>query len=350
MANGSLRYTFRVLQQEKNVVLNNRKRIIDLSLRDRVLQTFFIKEAEFRLRRDGKAVDGFFKLSDNSGEIEAVYWDLSEQKIALIEKMQFAYIEGQVNKKKSGGQLQLTIKSIEQAPESSLEDLIPTTPFDIEELMQEIDKKIAGIKHPYLKELLLSFFNDTVIRDRFKNAAAAKKLHQAYRGGLAEHTVNVVHLCETFCQIYPQINRDFLISAALLHDIGKLEEYQLKGVIDQTDKGRLIGHIIIGIEMINEKIREIKDFPEDLAIMFKHTILSHHGKLEFGSPKLPSILPAIALFYADDTDAKLNGLVTLKEENKNINKKWSDWVWWLERPIFLSEESIIEESGIEFEE
>jgi 3'-5' exoribonuclease len=285
--------------------LNNKEKIIDLSLGDRIKQIFYIKEAEFKLRRDGKTVDGFLKIADSSGEIEAIYWDLAKKKLPEIEKMQFAQIEGQVIKKKSDGQLQISIKSLEQALPSSLEDFIPSTTRDIGELMQKIDDKVSSIKNHYLKTLLFSFFNDPFFREKFKKAPAAKKLHQAYKGGLAEHTVNVTRLCEVICQIYPEVNRDFLISAALLHDIGKVEEYKLDGVIEYTDKGKLIGHIIIGTEMINEKIKQIKDFPEDLAVMFKHAILSHHGKFEFGSPKLPSILPAIALFYADDTDAKL---------------------------------------------
>lgn len=324
--------------------MNNKKKIIDLSLGDRINQVFYIKEAEFRLRRDGRAVDGFLKISDSSGEIEAVYWDIADKKLKQIEKMQFAQIEGQVSKKKSGGQMQLSIKSIGEAPDSSLEGLIPSTKLDIEQLMQDIDSKIATIKNQYLRELLLSFFGDSILRERFKKAPAAKKLHQAYRGGLAEHTLNVSRICESICHIYPQVNRDFLISAALLHDIGKIEEYQLDGIIEHTDEGKLIGHIVIGTEMVTEKIKQIKDFPEDLAIMFKHALLSHHGKFEFGSPKLPSILPAIALFYADDTDAKLNGIVSLKEQNKDIDKKWSERVWWLDRPIYMAEHNIIEES------
>lgn len=324
--------------------MNNKKKIIDLSLGDRINQVFYIKEAEFRLRRDGRAVDGFLKISDSSGEIEAVYWDIADKKLQQIEKMQFAQIEGQVSKKKSGGQMQLSIKSIGEAPDSSLEGLIPSTKLDIEQLMQDIDSKIATIKNQYLRELLLSFFGDPILRERFKKAPAAKKLHQAYRGGLAEHTLNVSRICESICHIYPQVNRDFLISAALLHDIGKIEEYQLDGIIEHTDEGKLIGHIVIGTEMVTEKIKQIKDFPEDLAIMFKHALLSHHGKFEFGSPKLPSILPAIALFYADDTDAKLNGIVSLKEQNKDIDKKWSERVWWLDRPIYMAEHNIIEES------
>ena len=330
--------------------MNNKKRIVDLDLGDVVKQVFYIKEAEFRLRRDGKTVDGFLRISDSSGEIEAIYWDISDKKLSQIENMQFAQIEGQVIKKKSDGQMQMSIKSLDPAPESSLEDFIPATPLNVEELMQEIDHKISSIKHQYLKALLLSFFDDLILRGKFKKTPAAKKLHQAYKGGLAEHTVNVSRICETICQIYPQVNRDFLVSAALLHDIGKVEEYQLNGVIEYTDKGKLIGHIIMGTEMVEEKIKQIKDFPEDLAVMFKHTILSHHGKFEFGSPKLPSILPAIALFYADDTDAKINGLIGLKEQNKNVDKKWSDWVWWLDRSIYLAEQVIMEDSSKNFEE
>ena len=330
--------------------MNNKKRIFDLGLGDIVKQVFYIKEAEFRLRRDGKTVDGFLRISDSSGEIEAIYWDISDKKLSQIENMQFAQIEGQVIKKKSDGQMQMSIKSLDPAPESSLEDFIPATPLNVEELMQEIDHKISSIKHQYLKALLLSFFDDLILRGKFKKTPAAKKLHQAYKGGLAEHTVNVSRICETICQIYPQVNRDFLVSAALLHDIGKVEEYQLNGVIEYTDKGKLIGHIIMGTEMVEEKIKQIKDFPEDLAVMFKHTILSHHGKFEFGSPKLPSILPAIALFYADDTDAKINGLIGLKEQNKNVDKKWSDWVWWLDRSIYLAEQVIMEDSSKNFEE
>lgn len=330
--------------------MNNKKRIIDLGLGDRIKEVFYIKEAEFRLRRNGETVDGFLKIADKSGEIEAIYWDVSTKKLQEIEKIQFARIEGQVIKKKSNGQMQMSIKSLEESPEAYGEAFIPSTERDIEELLQIIDGKITSINNQYLKELLVSFFDDMIFREKFKRAPAAKKLHQAYIGGLAEHTVNVVNICEAICQIYPQVNRDFLITAALLHDIGKIEEYRFNGAIEYTDKGKFIGHIIIGTEMIQEKIKEIRDFPGDLAIMIKHTILSHHGKYEFGSPKLPSILPAIALFYADDTDAKINGLICLKAQNKNTDKKWSEWVWWLDRSIYLAEQDIMDNSNEKNEE
>ena len=332
------------------MMLKNRKSIIDLNLGDRIKEVFYIKEAEFRLRRNGETVDGFLKIADKSGEIEAIFWDLSNTKLKEIEKMIFARIEGQIIKKKSNGRMQMSIKSLEKAPETFAEEFIPSTERDIEELMKTIDDKISSIKNQYLKALLASFFDDMIIREKFKRAPAAKKLHQAYLGGLAEHTVNVSNICETICQIHLQVNRDFLISTALLHDIGKIEEYTFNGSIEYTDKGKLIGHIVIGTEMIQDKIQQIRGFPDDLAIMIKHTILSHHGKFEFGSPKLPSILPAVALFYADDTDAKINGLICLKEQNKNIDKKWSEWVWWLERSIYLAEQNIMENSNEELEE
>jgi 3'-5' exoribonuclease len=330
--------------------LDNKKRIVDLELGDRITKVFYIKEAEFRLRRDGRIVDGFLKIVDKSGEIEAIYWDISSEKLKEIEKIKLAFIEGQVIKKKSNGQLQMSIKSLKEASEYKEEDFIPSSGKNIEDLMSQIDEKVNSINNQYLKNLLISFFDDMIFREKFKQAPAAKKLHQAYIGGLAEHTINVANICEAICKIHPQVNRDFLISAALLHDIGKIDEYQLNGTIEYTDKGKLIGHIIIGTEMIQEKIKQIPDFPDDLAIMIKHTILSHHGKFEFGSPKLPSILPAVVLFYADDTDAKINGLINLKEQNKNIDRKWSEWVWWLERSIYLAEQNIMEESVEETKE
>jgi len=321
-----------------------------LQLGDIITKVFYIKEAEFRLRRNGRIIDSFLKIVDKTGEIEAIYWDISSEKLKEIEKIKLAFIEGQVIKKKSNGQLQMSIKSLKEASEYKEEDFIPSSGKNIEDLMKQIDEKVNSINNQYLKSLLVSFFDDMIFREKFRKAPAAKKLHQAYIGGLAEHTINVANICEAICKINPQVNRDFLISAALLHDIGKIEEYQLNGTIEYTDKGKLIGHIIIGTEMIQEKIKQIPDFPEDLTIMIKHTILSHHGKFEFGSPKLPSILPAVALFYADDTDAKINGLINLKEQNKSMDRKWSEWVWWLERSIYLAEQDIMEESGKEIKE
>ena len=326
------------------------KRLAEMRLGDNIKGVFVIKEKEFRVRRNGETVDGFLKIGDKNQEIEAIYWDVSRKRQKEIEKIQFARIEGQIVKKKNNGQMQMSIKALQETTEVSPEDYIPSTKKNIEEIMQELDQKISSVENHFLKQLLVAFFDDMIFREKFKKAPAARKLHQAYLGGLAEHTMNVANFSEAICQIYPQVNRDLLLTTALLHDIGKIEEYRYDGGIEHTDKGKLIGHIIIGTEMIQEKIQQIPDFPPDLALLIKHTILSHHGKFEFGSPKLPSILPAIALFYADDTDAKINGLICLKEQNASTDKKWSEWVWWLERSIYLAEQEIMKNGSSESQE
>ena len=321
-----------------------KKNLNQLDIGDRVKGIFYIKEMEFRLRRNGETVDGFLKIADKSSEVEAIVWDISVLKRTEYEQIIFAQIEGQITKKRNNGQLQMTIHTLQKAKDYNPADFLPSTERNINEIMQEVDEKINSVSNLYLKKLLASLFNEPDFREKFMNAPAAKKLHQAYRGGLAEHTINVANFCEAICRIYPQVNRDLLITTALLHDIGKIEEYKLNGTIEYTDKGKLIGHIIIGTEIIDSKIKKINNFPEDLSLMVKHAILSHHGKFEFGSPKLPSTLPAVALFYADDTDAKINGLIGLKEESKNIDRRWSEWVWWLERSIYLEEQNIMENS------
>jgi len=181
--------------------------------------------------------------------------------------------------------------------------------------MQKIFSKIDSIENYHLKNLLKSFFNDSEFTEKFKRAPAAMKVHQPYIGGLAEHTVNVVTICETVGNIYKEMNRDFLITMAILHDIGKIREYAYDKAMEHTDEGKLLGHITIGIEMIDQKIKSLDSFPKDLELMVKHTLLSHHGHFEFGSPRLPSILAAIALHYADEMDAKVSGFI-----NSNIKK------------------------------
>ncbi len=218
---------------------------------------------------------------------------------------------------------------------------MPQSKENLDELMSRIFSKINSIENYHLKNLLRNFFDDQEFAEKFKRAPAATKVHQPYIGGLVEHTLNVVEICETICHIYQELNRDFLITMAILHDIGKIREYAYHKVIEHTDEGKLLGHIVISLEMIDQKIRSMDNFPKDLKLMVKHTLLSHHGHFEFGSPKLPSILAAIALYYADEMDAKVSGFINIKAENKGFKEKWSKWVWWLERSIYLDEEVIL---------
>jgi len=326
--------------------------VTDLNLNTRIDDIFFLKDIEFRVRRDKKTIDMFFKIADKTGEIETVNWDVSNDKVEELGKIEFARVQGYITKKKSDGTLQATISSLSKAAPIDLDysNYLPQSKKDVDKLMNIVYSNIESIKNIYLKKLLKTFFNDQEFVEKFKKAPAATKVHQPYLGGLLEHTCNLVRICETIGDIYKEINRDFLITMALLHDIGKLREYTYDRVIGYTDEGKLLGHIAIGLEMIDQKIKSLDNFPPDLELMIKHTLLSHHGRFEFGSPKLPSILTAIALHYADETEAKISGFINIMEESGNFNEKWSKWIWWLERPIYLDEEAILKNNKSEPEE
>jgi len=330
--------------------LGKKQRIIDLRLNSQIDDIFFLKDKEFKVRRDQKTIDMFFKITDRTGEMEAITWDVSSDKVEEFRQIKFAQVKGYITKQKDDGSFQATISSIVKATPLDYSDYLPHSKEDLNELMRILKEKIESVKSHYLKSLLEALFNDPTLVEKFKRAPAATKVHQPYIGGLLEHTLKVVTICEAITEIYPEIERDFLITAALIHDIGKIREYSYEQVIDHTDEGRLLGHITLGLEMIEQKIKGIPEFPSNLELMLKHTILSHHGHLEFGSPKLPSILAAIALHYADEMEAKISGFLNIKEENKDLKEKWSKWIWWLERPVYLEEEIIFKDTLIEKEE
>ena len=324
----------------------------NLSLNTKIDDIFIIKNVEFRVRRDKKTIDMFFKIADKTGEIEAINWDVSSDKVEELGKIEFARVQGQVTRRKIDGTLQATVASlIKTTPlNEDYSDYLPQSKENLDELMQKTFSKIDSIENYHLKNLLKSFFDDPEFAEKFKRAPAATKVHQPYLGGLLEHTCNLVRICETICDIYKEIDHDFLITMAMLHDIGKVREYAYEKTIEQTDEGKLLGHIAIGLEMIDQKIKSLDNFPQDLALMIKHTLLSHHGRFEFGSPKLPSILTAIALHFADETEAKISGFINIKGEKKNFKEKWSKWIWWLERSVYLDEETILKNKINEIEE
>ncbi|GAB4115087.1 MAG: HD domain-containing protein [Candidatus Caldatribacteriota bacterium] len=322
--------------------MGKKQKIIDLSLNSQIEDIFFLKEKEFKVRRDQKTIDLFFKLADSSGEMEAIIWDVPRDKVEKFRTIKFAQVKGYVTRQKEDGSLQATISSLIQTTPLDYSDYLPRSKEDPNKMMKVLREKIASVKNPHLKMLLESFFEDAGFVDKFKKAPAATKVHQPYLSGLLEHTLKVVTICEAIAGIYPEIERDFLITSAIIHDIGKIREYSYEQVIDHTDEGKLLGHITLGLEIVAEKIKSLPEFPPDLELMLKHTILSHHGHLEFGSPKLPSILAAIALHYADEMEAKISGFLNIKEENKDLQEKWSKWIWWLERPVYLEEEIIFQ--------
>lgn len=262
-------------------------------------------------------------LGDKTGNVDCKIWNADSFGINEFEPKDYVYINGEV--KSFNGAIQIDIKQIRKADESEYEvaDFIPTTKKDVEEMYDSILKCVSQVSNNYLHALLEEFFvNDKELIEKFKLSSAAKSIHHNFAGGLAEHTLGVARLCAFYCKQYPAINQDLLLTSALLHDIGKIYEFTEFPENEYSDEGNLLGHIIIGIEMVTEKAKLIPNFPTDTLNQVKHCIAAHHGKLEFGSPKKPGIIEAMALSYADDTDAKMQTFTQFLEDSENY-----DWTY-----------------------
>ncbi len=261
-------------------------------------------------------------LQDKSGAIDGKVWELNNG-IEHFEALDYIRVEAQVTS--FNNSLQLNIKRIRKADEGEYDprDYLPCSEKDIEGMYKELIGIVESIKDEHLNKLLKMFFvEDDVFVKKFKNHSAAKSIHHGFIGGLLEHSLSVAKICIYIADNYPAVKRDLLISAALLHDIGKVNEISNFPENDYTDEGQLIGHIVMGAMMVDEKIKTIEGFPTVLANELKHCILSHHGELEFGSPKKPGLIEALALAHADNLDAKLETF----SELINANKGKKDWL------------------------
>lgn len=231
------------------------------------------------------------------------------------------------------GALQFKIERARIASESEYvaADYVPSSRFNIDDMFAELMKYVDSVKNTYMKHLLFSFFKDEAFAKKFKCVSAAKTVHHGFAGGLLEHSLSVTRLCDKMSSNYDFLNRDLLITCAMLHDVGKVKELSEFPKNDYTDEGNFLGHIVIGYEMVMEKVKQIDGFPDMLAMQIGHCILSHHGELEYGSPKKPSIAEAVALSMADNMDAKLE---TLREalEAKDTND-WLGYNRWLDSNI-----------------
>jgi 3'-5' exoribonuclease len=206
-------------------------------------------------------------------------------------------------------------------------------------MFSELKSIASDVHHPSLRRLLLAFFEDEGFVKKFKLAPAAKAVHHVYIGGLVEHTLSVVQLILLIGPRYRGINQDLLITGGILHDIGKIAELSFDRTFDYTDPGRLLGHIILTVQMIDEKIRIIPEFPEELSTLLEHIVLSHHGEYAFGSPKLPQTLEALLLHHVDDMDAKIHGFLAWIEKEKDTPSRWTSYHKLFDRFIFKPEES-----------
>lgn len=297
----------------------NQKKIIDIHDGERLSQVFLCRIKKEAVSKTGKSYYAL-TLTDATGNLEGKVWDIN-QAIEDFDAGDFIVCDGNVNTFNNVLQLNINRLRLAQKNEYRAEDFFPSTNKDVSEMYADILKFCASIKNPYMKKLVNSFFTDDAeFAEAFKQKSAAKSIHHGFMGGLLEHTLNVVRLCNGYCHIYPQLNRDLLIAAAMLHDVGKVRELSDFPANDYTDEGQLIGHIIIGYAMVSEKIAAIDGFPEKTANELKHCILAHHGELEFGSPKKPALMEAQALHFADNTDAKME--IFIESVVSSTNNGW----------------------------
>ena len=275
----------------------------------RISDVYLCKTRQIAVTKNGKEYASVL-LQDKTGTIDSKIWDLNSPGIGSFEPLDYVYVDGDVTVFQ--GSNQLNIKRIRKADEGEYReaDYLPVSSKDVKEMYRELTALVQSLKNPYLKKLASSYYiEDKDFVKRFCFHSAAKSVHHGFVGGLLEHTLSVMKLCDYFASAYPMLNRDLLLTAGLFHDIGKVKELSAFPENDYTDDGQLLGHIIIGTEMVSERIRQIPGFPEKLAAELKHCILAHHGELEYGSPKKPALLEALALNFADNTDAKLQTMI-----------------------------------------
>ncbi len=284
---------------------------------DRISGIFLCKHKQAAVTKNGKPYENLI-LQDKTGTMDGKVWDPNSAGIADYEALQYVEIGGDVTSFQ--GALQFNIKRLRVASEGEYlpADYLPVSKKDIPTMLEELRGFIGSIKNAYLKQLLEAFFlQDADFIKSFCDSSAAKSVHHCFVGGLLEHTLSVTKLCEYYCKSYPVLKRDLLLSAAMLHDIGKVREFSTFPENDYTDEGNLLGHIVMGSEMVGEKAAAIDGFPISLLNELKHCIVAHHGQFEFGSPKKPGLVEAMALHMADNTDAKMETFTELFEQTQD---------------------------------
>ena len=297
------------------------KYISSLREGERINDIYLVKTKQPALTKAGKPYDNVI-LQDKTGTLDAKIWDPGSVGIDEFEALDYVAITGDITSFQ--GNLQCSIKRARKVSEGEYNpsDYLPVSEKNIDDMYNELMSLINSIGNTYLSTLLHRFFDDDEFAKKFKFHSAAKSVHHGFVGGLLEHTLGVSKNCDYFSKCYPVLNRDLLVTAAIFHDIGKLKELSIFPENDYTDEGQLLGHIMIGAEWVGEEIKNIDGFPIVLANELKHCILAHHGELEYGSPKKPALIEAVALSFADNIDAKME---TFKELLKAVPENDFGW-------------------------
>lgn len=281
------------------------KFIKDYKEGDRVFDIYLCKHKQSAVTKNGKPYENVI-LQDKTGTMDAKVWEPNNAGIEEFDALDYIEVYGEVNNFQ--GALQVNVKRIRVCREGEYNpaDYLPVSSKDNDTMYKELVGYIDSLESVHVKQFLKALFvEDAAFVKKFRQSSAAKTMHHGFVGGLLEHTLSVTKLCDYYCKSYPMLKRDLLLAAAMCHDIGKVKEISLFPENDYTDDGQLLGHIIMGCEMVDEKIHNIPGFPRVLASELKHCILAHHGEYEYGSPKKPALFEAVALNMADNTDAKL---------------------------------------------
>jgi 3'-5' exoribonuclease len=330
------------------------------SFDNQVITTYFcLSSLQVRDRKQGGQYLAL-TLSDKTGTIEGRMWDDFADSLSYCSEGCYVKVQGQISKYQ--GKFQITLTKMRSAADSEIEtaDFIPTTAFDIDEMYGELIGYVDGFKNTHLRDLVHAFLDDEAVGPAFRVAPAAKRLHHAWIGGLLEHVLTLVRVCLATAPFYPEVDPELLVTGAILHDVGKIRELSWKSSFSYTLEGQLIGHISIAQGMLHEKIALMNAraiaaagvegnppvlFPDRLRLLVEHMILAHHGKLEFGSPKLPMTPEAMLLSALDDLEAKFQSMrgefAAAKAAGKGAGEV-TDWVRSMDRPLFDSKAFLAE--------
>jgi 3'-5' exoribonuclease len=305
----------------------------------KVTDFLMIRKKEIRSKHESMETYLSLELGDASGRIFGSLWKNVDQAYAALDEGKPAKVRAMVIDWK--GHLHLSVERIRPVTASDHVDIssfVPKSSLDYNVIHKEISDRIETVSNTAVRDLLESFFNDEIFLECFRNAPGGKLWHHCYAGGLAEHTLSVTKLAMQMAEFYPQIRKDVLIAGALLHDVGKIQEYETNGYFDFSDEGRLHGHIAIGFHLVAERIKTLANFPKELRDRILHLILSHQGKQEQGSPVVPMTREALVLYHADELDSKMNAFERIYEKEKPGGKKWSQFVKLMDRHLYFGDD------------
>jgi len=315
-----------------------RRFISQLADQEKVDQVFLVSEKQLRTNRNNNLYLQV-RLADRTGSVTGMLWNANDQVYGSFSNGDFLRVVGAAQV--YNGALQMIVNRIERVDPSTVDeaDFITLADQEIAQLTGKLSGMLRGVRNYHLRNLAEAFLVDDAFMAKFTSAPAGVKNHHAYKGGLLEHVVQLMELCASVAPHYPALDPDLLALGAFLHDMGKIDELTYQRDLGYSDEGQLIGHVVLGVVLLDQKLRETRElskeeFPAELALRLKHIIVSHHGQYEFGSPKLPMTLEAIALAQLDDLDAKMHSIGQLMRDDANTDSAWTPYYASLQRKFF----------------